>query len=107
MQEHRSNASSRGYRLSPGWLTFLVGLVMLLIAGVLYQQSLIASGGAGVSPVTAGTAAPAIKYVCPMRCVEADAPGKCPVCGMDMSPIEIGGTGATAGSDSFTGDGAH
>jgi membrane fusion protein, copper/silver efflux system len=77
----------QGYRLSPGWLTFLVGLPLLLLAGVFYQQSLISSGAIGGTAAVA-TSTAGVKYVCPMRCVEADAPGECPVCGMDMSPIQ-------------------
>jgi Cu(I)/Ag(I) efflux system membrane fusion protein len=82
----------RGLRIAPGWLTFIVGLVLLLAAGISYQQSLVSSGR--IAPAASGQLAvnaplSSVKYVCPMRCVEADAPGQCPVCGMDMSPIEV------------------
>ena len=107
MKEVRSGASKSmfGYRISPGWLTFLVGLVLLLIAGVVYQQTLIASGrvGAGASVATVATADKKVKYVCPMRCVESDKPGKCPVCGMDMSPVEVGSS--TTATSTTTKDG--
>ncbi|MDQ3023378.1 MAG: hypothetical protein M3R04_03170, partial [bacterium] len=83
-----NTATGAGFRLSPGWLTFLVGLVFLLLAGVMYQQSLIASGRIGVNSSTTAVGS-SEKYVCPMRCVESDKPGKCPVCGMDMSPVDL------------------
>lgn len=76
-------------RISPGWLTFLVGLLLLLIAGVIYQQSLVAGGQAG--PGGAATAAPAqaTMYVCPMHPqVRQDHPGTCPICGMELVPEE-------------------
>jgi RND family efflux transporter MFP subunit len=81
--------------------------VILLIAGVFYQQLLISSGRTGAT-VTAVSkdAGLTTKYVCPMRCVVADAPGQCPVCGMEMSPIEINDTGAPAGESAITGDSA-
>ncbi len=28
------------------------------------------------------------KYVCPMGCVTADKPGKCPRCGMALVPVD-------------------
>lgn len=31
------------------------------------------------------------KWACPMLCVVVDAPGKCPVCGMDLEPIQSSG----------------
>ena len=92
-----------GIRIAPGWLTFLVGLLLLALAGVLYQQSLMASGAAAAAAdrargPEAGATAQAIKYACPMRCVEADEPGRCPVCGMDMTPIVMSGGAPAAGS---------
>jgi Cu(I)/Ag(I) efflux system membrane fusion protein len=91
-------------RISPGWLTFIVGLVLLLLAGIAYQQTLLANGagataGATVVAGTGSSPTSNIKYVCPMRCVEADEPGSCPVCGMDMAPIEIAGGAAAPGRD--------
>ncbi|MBN2080630.1 efflux RND transporter periplasmic adaptor subunit [bacterium] len=76
-------------RVSPGVMTFLVGLVVLAVAGVLYQQALIANGQASPGKSTAPVAAGNVKYMCPMRCVEMDEPGQCPVCGMDMTPVEL------------------
>jgi membrane fusion protein, copper/silver efflux system len=91
-----------GYRISPGLLTFLVGMLLLLIAGVLYQQSLASSGQLRVPAAGSTVAATGsnVKYVCPMRCVELDEPGTCPVCGMDTTPVEIGPAAAAAGSAS-------
>lgn len=75
-------------RVSPGLMTFIVGLVILAIAGVAYQQYLVSSGAYQRSTGDAAGPVADVKYVCPMRCVEADEPGMCPVCGMDMTPIE-------------------
>jgi len=78
-------------RLSAGVITFLVGLVVLAIAGVFYSQFLVATGQYGHGGTNGnGQAAQAnVKYACPMRCAEFDEPGMCPVCGMDMMPIEM------------------
>ncbi len=88
----------KGIQLSPGLLTFVVGLLLLSLAGVAYQQYLLSSGGVGSAPAkgTASSTAQAVKYACPMRCVETEEPGPCPVCGMDMQPI----TSASAASSS-------
>lgn len=83
-------------RVSPGLMTFIVGLLLLGLAGLGYQQALIASGHYGGSaPASGHSAAGAqgrapsqVKYACPMRCVETDHPGPCPVCGMEMRPVE-------------------
>lgn len=92
-----------GLRLSPGLLTFFVGLLVLLFSGVVYQQSLVAGGRIGGTAADGQVAAktgPEVKYVCPMRCVELDQPGECPVCGMDTFAVELGGgTGTHSGTD--------
>lgn len=81
-------------RISPGWITFLVGLVLLALAGLLYQQSLVASGKIGGGGFAAGTAsnttpAKATIYTCPMHPqVRQDHPGTCPICGMELVPEE-------------------
>lgn len=76
-------------RVSPALMTFLIGLMLLCAAGLFYQRSLVASGALGTAG-TAVQAAPAnVKYACPMRCVETDKPGDCPVCGMEMMPVEL------------------
>lgn len=85
-------------RLSPGIMTFLIGLIILLVAGVVYQRvaappPAAPGGGSATAP------APAVKYACPMRCVELDHPGDCPVCGMEMMPIETVSITSTAGHD--------
>ena len=89
-------------RLAPGIVTFLVGLLILAIAGVFYQQSMIASG----SFQTGGSTAPQAdtKYVCPMLCVEMDEPGNCPKCGMEMTPLETVAqqTAPTPGKTEYT-----
>ena len=79
-------------RISPGILTFIIGLALLALAGVWYQHSLTKTGA------FAPAAGPAelVKYACPMRCVESDHPGECPVCGMDMVPIELAAPAPTA-----------
>ena len=88
-------------KVSPGWMTFLIGLVILALAGVIYQQSLARAGAYGTGS-TAIVTDPNVKYACPMRCVELDEPGDCPVCGMEMTPIVKSGTETVAteqGSD--------
>jgi len=87
-------------------MTFIVGLCLLALAGVGYQQSLAASGRlGGAAPQAAAAPASNVKYACPMRCVETDEPGSCPVCGMDMQPIEkaVAGQAGTAGTGSDSG----
>ncbi|MCC7479383.1 efflux RND transporter periplasmic adaptor subunit [bacterium] len=80
---------ARGIRVSPGLLTFIVGLLLLAVSGVIYQQYLMSTGRLSAGPANAQPAAGApTKYACPMRCVETDEPGSCPVCGMDMQPVE-------------------
>jgi membrane fusion protein, copper/silver efflux system len=81
-------------RISPGLMTFIVGLALLGIAGVWYQHSLARSGA--LAPAQASAPAAPAKYACPMRCVETDKPGKCPVCGMDLAQIEGAAPAATA-----------
>jgi len=80
-------------------MTFVVGLLLLALAGVIYQQQLMRSGAYGM-PGGGTAATPAaesnVKYMCPMRCVESDEPGDCPVCGMEMTPVELEPVAATA-----------
>lgn len=38
-----------------------------------------------------GEGDPVISWTCPMLCVVLDSPGLCPVCGMDLEPIELTG----------------
>ena len=95
-------------RISPGLATFVVGLVLLALTGLLYQQSLIATGKAlapaahgGAPPAPAASAStsagpagapapPAVGkqlYTCPMHPqVIQDHPGTCPICGMELVP---------------------
>ena len=86
-------------RVSPAFMTFLVGLMLLAAAGLFYQRSLVESGAYGSAPQTQAPAAN-VNYACPMRCVETDQPGDCPVCGMEMMPVELapalGNTAAAA-----------
>lgn len=77
-------------RVSPGIVTFILGLAILAVAGVFYQQSLIKSGAYGNPDTMASEASqPQVKYMCPMRCVETDEPGSCTVCGMVMTAVEV------------------
>src|SRR5690606_26747027 len=77
-------------RVSPALMTFLVGLLLLAGAGILYQHSLVESGAYGPGDGTqAAVPAANVKFACPMRCVESDMPGDCPVCGMEMMPVEL------------------
>ncbi len=89
-------------RVSAGLMTFLVGLVILAIAGVAYQQYLVSSGAYETTMNGGAAAMASVKYVCPMRCVEADEPGMCPVCGMDMTPIEIAAAPPPAAETLYT-----
>ncbi len=89
-------------RLAPGVVTFLVGLLILAVAGVFYQQSMIASGSFGTGSSSAPQAD--AKYVCPMLCVEMDKPGDCPKCGMEMTALEtvVQPTAPTPGKVEYT-----
>ena len=88
-------------RVSPALMTFLTGLLLLSIAGILYQHSLVESGAYGTGDSTEAAAPAAnVKYACPMRCVEADKPGDCPVCGMEMMPVELDTPASLAASTS-------
>jgi len=90
-------SSASGYRISPGWLTFLVGLLFLLVAGLAYQQSLVASGKlGGGSTSTASKPTGAQVYTCPMHPqVVQDHPGTCPICGMELVLKSGAAQGAT------------
>ena len=37
-----------------------------------------------------GDGAATTQWACPMLCVVVDGPGTCPVCGMDLEPLEVG-----------------
>jgi Cu(I)/Ag(I) efflux system membrane fusion protein len=83
-------------------MTFMVGIVILAIAGLIYQQHLASSGAYGATSSSAVEASN-VKYMCPMRCVEMDEPGSCPVCGMDMVPVELAAApAATEAPASYT-----
>lgn len=84
-------------RIAPGWMTFLIGLVLLAAAGIAYQQSLLARGAAAPPPGASTTATSSVKYACPMRCAESDTPGQCPICGMEMTAIDVAPAAVTAG----------
>jgi membrane fusion protein, copper/silver efflux system len=77
-------------RIAPGWMTFLIGLLLLALAGVLYQQSLVAGGKVGAAGGGAAVKpAAVVMYTCPMHPqVQQDHPGTCPICGMDLVPEE-------------------
>ena len=69
-------------QVSPGVATFAVGLLLLALAGVLYQQSLIAGGAVGVGQPASVGGVEAVLYICPMHPqVEQDHEGTCPICG--------------------------
>lgn len=87
-------------RLAPGLVTFMLGLLILAVAGIFYQQSLIASGSFGTG--SAAASATPTKYICPMRCVETDEPGNCPVCGMDMTAVETAAPVVAEGPTLYT-----
>jgi RND family efflux transporter MFP subunit len=92
-----------GYRLSPGWLTFIVGLLFLLLAGILYQQSLIASGKLG-GGASASAPAGAQTYICPMHPqVVQDHPGTCPICGMELVLKSAAAAGSSVSVDELKG----
>jgi RND family efflux transporter MFP subunit len=76
-------------RVSPALMTFLIGLLLLSAVGLFYQRSLVASGAYGTAGAAVQAAPVNVKYGCPMRCVETDKPGDCPVCGMEMMPVEL------------------
>lgn len=86
-------------RISPGWITFLIGLVLLALAGLLYQQSLVASGKIGTQGGSTAATAPAAAamYTCPMHPqIRQDHPGTCPICGMELVPEEPSASASTA-----------
>jgi len=66
----------------------MVGIVILAVAGIIYQQHLASSGAYGTAS-SAAVDTSNVKYMCPMRCVETDEPGDCPVCGMEMVAVEL------------------
>ena len=90
-------------RVSPAFMTFLVGLMLLSAAGLIYQHSLVEKGAYG-SAAQPQAAVANVKYACPMRCVETDHPGDCPVCGMEMMPVELApaATAATPATTTYT-----
>ncbi len=72
-------------------------LVLLMVPGSREPQAVIASpGGAGTGAATpdghlptAGPSATDVLYACPMMCIPpTPTPGRCPVCGMDLTPID-------------------
>ncbi len=85
--------SSRVVRMAIG----LTVLVAILLLGVWIGRTSLRTGPAlqPNGPVVA-TAPPSktVKYACSMMCIPpVDKPGKCPVCGMDMVPVEESGGG--------------
>ena len=89
-------------RVSPGMLTFLAGLVILAVAGLFYQQQLAVSGLAGGTGAAPATAAANVKYMCPMRCVELDEPGDCPVCGMETVAVELASASSAPAAELYS-----
>lgn len=74
-------------------------LVLALLAGCKGK----AHGPAGQAPAQPEATAAAQRYTCPMHPqIVRDAPGQCPICGMDLVPKANGSTAAavdTAGAD--------
>lgn len=51
------------------------------------------SGGTGEASTATGGEATASSYICPMMCTPpSPAPGRCPVCGMELVPAAAGGS---------------
>jgi Cu(I)/Ag(I) efflux system membrane fusion protein len=99
-----SQAAARSLRPShmanAGWWLKLVLQPLLFLSFILASFSMLGvvqrlgwlSGGAGeASTVTSGEAT-ASSYICPMMCTPpSPAPGRCPVCGMELVPAAAGG----------------
>jgi hypothetical protein len=54
------------------------------------SQAAVPAAAPSTTPPTASTAEPkAVRYTCPMHpSVVSDKPGKCPICGMTLVPVE-------------------
>lgn len=96
-------ASKSGYRwlvrvaLQCGALmaTLLVGIVLL---GIAQRIGWLSAAGGG--PTSAETTVESVsEYTCPMHPeIRQDAPGKCPICGMQLVPVASSKTSASAAS---------
>lgn len=64
---------------------FLGGLVAgAALVAVLPERAIFVPAG------SARAAAGGVRHACPMLCTFADHPGRCPVCGMEMTPVGTG-----------------
>lgn len=95
---HRS--SPFGWLIRAGVQSLLVvciAALLLFMIGVAQRTGWIASGGTGTAKAStaSGTDSDSAKrYICPMMCTPpSTAPGRCPVCGMELVEATSGGGG--------------
>ncbi len=71
------------------------GALLLIGLGVAQRAGLISSGGGGSGHASNSTSS--TRYICPMMCTPPqEAPGRCPVCAMELVPA-TSGSGTTDG----------
>lgn len=73
-------------------MLFGAGVAVLFALGLAQKMGWISSDGSGATVVAAG--AVDVDYICPMMCTPPlKAPGRCPVCAMELVPATGGGAG--------------
>jgi multidrug efflux pump subunit AcrA (membrane-fusion protein) len=70
---------------------WIAGCMIGLLAGALLPGRLLFRSGDEIHD-HADNGRDGQSWACPMLCVVLDAPGTCPVCGMDLEPFEASGT---------------
>jgi Cu(I)/Ag(I) efflux system membrane fusion protein len=76
-------------------LFLLAGVIVIVGLGIAQRQGWISSGSIGIPQQTA-VAGEQVRYTCPMMCTPPlSAPGRCPVCAMELVPV----TKASGSSD--------
>ena len=70
-------------------LFLVAGLLLIVALGVVQRLGWIRSGGSEAVTHGAGKSERATLYICPMMCTPPlSEPGRCPVCGMELVPLE-------------------